>query len=298
MKFEKTLIPVFAGVDKIKQMIEAVGVDETFYISAVRPGIKCLIVNGSICDENGTPFQNEMIQERFKWFSSRLQKSNFIGIGKIVLNEKSNHRNANNHGLYPILGYKRPWNINAYDDIFIEIEDIHQPISEYKIKFDTRYKVMEGMHRSTFPDKPVVFMQQQFKGNKNSIAEIIDFAFDAAKEGKTILFKDGNSPYIEGRQSELKNFEADLFEVIYGVISSVKTSEVNVNTQNKICKLLDFIRVKHNDKEYSISMLNASPEHSYYINKMIESGNIKIGETPYAFKAIKAVSELKLVSKL
>ena len=86
MKFEKTLIPVFAGVDKVKQMIEATNVDETFYISAVRPGIKCLIVNGNVCDENGMPFQNERIQERFKWFCTRLQKSNFIGIGKVVVN--------------------------------------------------------------------------------------------------------------------------------------------------------------------------------------------------------------------
>ena len=298
MKFEKTSIPVFTGVDKLKQVLSTINVDEDYYISAVKPGIDCLIANGYVCDLNGKPFENDVFQSRFKWFSEKLQKSNFVGIGRVIIEEKRNYRNANDHNLYSLIGYRRPWSANSYDDIFIELHDIHQPISKFEIRFDVRSKVMEGMSRTSYPNDQSVVLPKRFDGNQKSIADIVDFAYENSKNGLTTLFQDKKAAYIQGTQGVLRNFEIDLFETIEGIIESVKTSELMVNTRNRMCNVVDFIRVRYKDSIYSISIMKCLPETVAYMNDLVESGKIKFGETPYKFKAIKINGELKLPTKL
>ena len=218
MKFEKTSIPTLYGLRSISNAMSMFRPEDNINVFAIKPGIECIIANGVVCDSSGKPFDNDAFQARFKDFAEKLQKSNFVGVGRVVINSKTTYRNIDYKKIYPIIGYKRGWNPSLYDNLFIELHDIHQPSSQYDIKFNTRLQVMEGMSRTSIPKNRVVFTPELFRGNTESVNEISKFVFEQARIGNTALFKSGNEKYIQGFQGVLKNFIIDAFEQFEGVV--------------------------------------------------------------------------------
>ena len=296
MRFEKTLIPVFTGVESIKRLIKKYEVISNFYITSVSPGIKCLIINGSVCDESGKPFGNKLFQEKFAWFAERLQKSNFVGIGKVFLNEANNYRSASSIELYPIISANARWSPVIMDKIFVELEDVYQPESKYAIPFDVRLKIMDGMSRTSYPNSSAIVLQERLPVESPTITNIVDFIIESSKIGKTTMFKHLKSAYREGTQSpkQMHVFEVTPFEILEGEIVSTKTSTSKSLITNKTEELIDFIRVKYNNEVVSVPLLRAPESQIRYLTKMISEGKIK----KILFKAVRMPEGIKMPMRL
>jgi hypothetical protein len=285
MKFEKTSIPVIIGLEEIKQMIDKTKVDETYHISAIKPGIKCLIVNGSVCDENGDPFRNNLLQDKFAWMSERMQKSNFVAIGNIFF-DSANARRSQSTNLFSLVNNNARWSNEIIDELVIELQDIHQPPHISGIKYSTRLQVLDGMSRFMDNNKRTVRPQSVFEGDKSNVEEIIEYVISNARLGNTTLFKNLSLEYVEGEQPEIRDFEADPYQIVKGLIVSTRSSESFVDIRAEVTSIVDFIRLKLGNRIYSLSFLNESKEVCAYIEDMIATGHIKLEEDYYYFKAI------------
>jgi hypothetical protein len=246
MKFERMKLPVLTGM----AAIEKYAPKEAIYLSSVRIGLPCLIMNEKVCDITGKPFKNELFQEDFKEFSKRVNDCKTIVFGRVV-DIRGSYKNQSIYDLGDV--QRITYNSNVFarhkDSVRIEVEDLYS-IAAPSLTFKDRQMFLKNMILSIFATtkKTNVELQDSIILETYNKASVNKFIFNAAERNETVLFRNEKFLYTQGdaQLNEARSFYLNPFEEFEGDIKSLSFNMKQVVEVETEQNHLNIVKVSSN----------------------------------------------------
>ncbi len=249
-------IPTLSGIGKADRFIKG----NSIRISSFKEGIDCLIIGGKVTDRNGNEFRNPQFQEKFEYFSKKLEKISYVARGRIIC-KSSEPGDYNFEKMQGIFFFSVKMKEAYLDELEIELEAIALA-SGVEVPAKTSFIILNGVVSQIIKKsgKTHVKVQKSITLDARNKKMEDAFVLEESKKGKTILFVDFDTN---------RTVYVSPYEEIRATVEDVMMGMIKISFQGKTYRIAN-----ENTKQY-----NAIREIFY--SKNIKEFNFKalvIGE--------------------
>jgi hypothetical protein len=263
--------------------MKAAELDLSEYIAfSVKTGLKCKIMNGSVCDVNGVPFQNKSLQDEASFFTERVSNSKTVVLGTIV------PASAITYSFSDIAEIEAAMNSNAkrHADVSksysIEIYDFSFELEPETISYGTKRMMLYSMSRSS-TNEGFIYTSTSIFGESLTKESFTAFMLTNAYSGKkTALYQRMSS---DTSKKFAERFIINPFEVLSRPIIGYDKFSGTTDFQERT----KVITVSFDTYELKIPMIRVSKKWARYLLMLLDEKII----TSFTFKAIFDINENK-----
>jgi hypothetical protein len=245
MKFEKMRLPVLTGMASI----EKYSPKGEIYLSSVRLGIPCIIMNGKVCDSDGLPFKNDEFQSDFKEFAERAMNCKTIVTGHVI-DITAPYRDMDKHDFSELqrITYNSKVFARNRDNIRIETEDLFS-VAAQGLEYKQRHMFLSNMIMSiaTTTKKKNVEMQSFISMSEFNKDDANKFILEAASRNEYVLARDSSAIYKQGdaRLNEVKSFllnQYEEFDEMIKTISFIEEKHIEIDKKEQHLKSITVLK--------------------------------------------------------
>ena len=257
--------------------------DLSNYIAfSVKTGLKCKIMNGSVCDVNGTPFQNKALQDEASFFTERASNSKTIILGTIV------PASAITYSFSDVAEIEGAMNSNAkrHADVSksysIEVYDFSFELEPETISYGTKRMMLYSMTRSV-KNEGFIYVSTSVVAENLTKESFNAFMLSNAYSGRKTALYNRMSSDVSKKFAD--RFLVNPFEIISRPIIGYDKFSGTADFQERT----KVITVSFDTYELRIPMIRVSKKWARYLLMLLDEKII----TSFTFKAVFDINENK-----